>query len=159
MDDENLLTIGAMAQRTGLSVKTIRFYADKGIVPPTCHSPTGHRLYDMHALARLELVRTLRELDIDLATIRRVLAREPSLAEVAAAHVSVLDVQVRTLRLRRWMLERLEVADDSRVGRYRQLVVTVNGLPAGPDMAPVFAWFAAALRAHTEKDDQLSDRR
>ncbi|WP_086838809.1 MerR family transcriptional regulator [Amycolatopsis kentuckyensis] len=104
MDDENLLTIGALAARTGLSVKRIRFYSDQGIVPATCHSPAGYRRYDVAALARLELVRTLRELDIDLATVRRVLAGETSLAEVAAAHAAALDVQIRALRLRRAVL-------------------------------------------------------
>jgi DNA-binding transcriptional MerR regulator len=104
MDDENLLPIGALAARTGLSVKTIRFYSDKGIVPATCHNPAGYRLYDAAALARLELVRTLRELDVDLATVRRVLADETSLAEVAAAHAAALDVQIRVLRLRRAVL-------------------------------------------------------
>ncbi|MBB5917658.1 DNA-binding transcriptional MerR regulator [Nocardia transvalensis] len=105
MDDENLLTIGALAARTGLTVKTIRFYADKGIVPATCHSPAGYRLYDADASARLDLVRTLRELDVDLDTVRRVLARESSLAEVAAAHAAALDVQIRVLRLRRAVLQ------------------------------------------------------
>lgn len=104
MDDETLLTIGALAARTGLSVKKIRFYADRGIVPATGHSPAGYRLYDVAALARLELVRTLRALDIDLATVRRVLAGETSLAEVAAAHAAALDVQIRSLRLRRAVL-------------------------------------------------------
>ncbi|WP_033262281.1 MerR family transcriptional regulator [Amycolatopsis vancoresmycina] len=104
MDDENLLPIGALAERTGLSVKAIRFYSDKGIVPATSHSPAGYRLYDVAALARLELVRTLRELDIDLATVRRVLAGETSLAEVAAAHAAALEVQIRALRLRRSVL-------------------------------------------------------
>jgi DNA-binding transcriptional MerR regulator len=105
MDDETLFTIGALAERTGLTVKTIRFYSDKGIVPPTCHNPAGYRLYDIDALARLELVRTLRELDIDLPTVRRVLARETSLAEVAAAHAAAIEVQVRVLRLRRAVLQ------------------------------------------------------
>ncbi|MGW4064633.1 MerR family transcriptional regulator [Amycolatopsis sp. NPDC004747] len=104
MDDETLLTIGALAARTGLSVKKIRFYADRGIVPATGHSPAGYRLYDVAAVARLELVRTLRALDIDLATVRRVLAGETSLAEVAAAHAAALDVQIRSLRLRRAVL-------------------------------------------------------
>ncbi|MEU7140798.1 MerR family transcriptional regulator [Nocardia sp. NPDC046473] len=105
MDDETLFTIGALAERTGLTVKTIRFYSDKGIVPPTSHSPAGYRLYDIDALARLELVRTLRELDIDLPTVRRVLARETSLAEVAAAHAAALAAQIRVLRLRRAVLQ------------------------------------------------------
>lgn len=113
MDDETLCTIGALAERTGLSVKTIRFYADRGIVPPTAHSPAGHRLYDTHALARLELVRTLRALDIDLATVRAILAHETSLSEVAAAHADALEVQIRTLRLRRAVLRAVADRDSN----------------------------------------------
>lgn len=104
MDDDTLFTIGALAERTGLTVKTIRFYSDKGIVPPTDHTPTGYRLYDAEAATRLELVRTLRELGIDLPTVARVLARETSLTAVAAAHADALDVQIRILRMRRAVL-------------------------------------------------------
>ncbi|MDX6328063.1 MAG: hypothetical protein QOI83_446 [Streptomycetaceae bacterium] len=76
MDGETLFSIGDLARRTGLPVKTIRFYSDLGVVPPTDRTPAGYRLYDLDALARLELVRTLRDLGIDLATIQRVLERE-----------------------------------------------------------------------------------
>lgn len=99
-----LHTIGELAKRTGLSVKAIRHYADEGIVPPTARSDAGYRLYDAAAAARLDLVRTLRELGIDLATIRAVLSREADLGEVAAAHVRVLDDRIRILRLRRAVL-------------------------------------------------------
>src|SRR5689334_1044539 len=98
------LSIGELARRTGLTVKTVRFYADRGIVPPAGRSVAGHRRYDATAVARLELVRTLRELGLDLATIRRVVDREATLAEVAAAHTEALDIQIRTLRLRRAVL-------------------------------------------------------
>lgn len=104
MDGETLYSIGELARRTGLSVKAIRFYSDRGVVPPTDRSPAGYRLYDIDALARLELVRTLRDLGIDLATVQRVLEREITVAEVAAAHVEAVDVQIRTLRLRRAVL-------------------------------------------------------
>jgi DNA-binding transcriptional MerR regulator len=104
MDGGILYTIGELARRTGLSVKTIRFYSDVGVVPPTERSASGYRLYDLDALARLDLVRTLRDLGVDLATIRRVLAREISVPEVAAAHAGALDAQIRTLRLRRAVL-------------------------------------------------------
>ncbi|MFI6290125.1 MerR family transcriptional regulator [Nonomuraea sp. NPDC050790] len=97
-------TIGDLARRTGLTVKTVRFYSDKGIVPPSGRSHAGYRLYDLAAVARLDLVRTLRELGLDLATIRRVVNRELSLPEVAAAHAEALEVQMRTLRLRRAVL-------------------------------------------------------
>ncbi len=41
MDDEMLFPIGVVAERTGLAVKTIRFYSDKGLVPPSPYTPTG----------------------------------------------------------------------------------------------------------------------
>jgi DNA-binding transcriptional MerR regulator len=104
MDGDTLYTIGALARRTGLTVKTIRFYADSGIVPSTDRSPAGYRLYDISAFARLDLVRTLRDLGLDLAVIRRVLDQQISVPEVAAAHADALEIQIRTLHLRRAVL-------------------------------------------------------
>ncbi|MGW7456791.1 MerR family transcriptional regulator [Streptomyces sp. NPDC054797] len=104
MDVTTLYSIGELSRRTGLSVRTIRFYSDAGVVAPTTRSPAGYRLYDLDALLRLELLRTLRELGMDLATVQRVLDRELSVAEVAAAHADALDVQIRALQLRRSVL-------------------------------------------------------
>ncbi len=104
MNGDTLYSIGELARRTGLTVKTIRFYSDSGIAAPVCRSPAGYRLYDIDAPARLDLARTLRELGLDLAAVRKVLDREASVPEVAAAHADALDVQIRTLRLRRAVL-------------------------------------------------------
>ncbi|WP_067471691.1 helix-turn-helix domain-containing protein [Actinomadura hibisca] len=102
MDDgDPLVPIGELARRTGLTVKTIRFYSDRGIVPPAARNAAGHRLYGGAALARLELVRTLRDLGLDLATIRRIVHREVALADVAEAHARALTAQITTLRFRR----------------------------------------------------------
>lgn len=104
MDVTTLYSIGELSRRTGLSVRTIRFYSDSGVVTPTTRSPAGYRLYDLDALLRLELLRTLRELGMDLATVKRVLDRELSVAEVAAVHADAMDVQIRVLQLRRSVL-------------------------------------------------------
>ncbi|MET7297944.1 MerR family transcriptional regulator [Embleya sp. NPDC005575] len=104
MNGDALYSIGDLARRTGLTVKTIRFYSDAGIVPPTDRSPAGYRLYDIDAVTRIDLVRTLRDLGLDLSVIRKVLDREVSVPEVASAHADALDVQIRTLRLRRSVL-------------------------------------------------------
>ncbi|MFB6937872.1 MerR family transcriptional regulator [Streptomyces chartreusis] len=104
MDGDTLYSIGELARRTGLTVKTIRFYSDRGIVAPTDRSPAGYRLYDIHAVARLDLVRTLRDLGVDLPTIRRVVNRDLSLPEVAATHAEALAVQIRVLRQRHVVL-------------------------------------------------------
>jgi DNA-binding transcriptional MerR regulator len=104
MDGDTLYSIGDLARRTGLTVKTIRFYSDRGLVSPTDRSPAGYRRYDIDAVARLDLVRTLRDLGMDLATVRKVVDRELSIPEIAAVHAEALAEQIRTLRLRRAVL-------------------------------------------------------
>jgi DNA-binding transcriptional MerR regulator len=103
MDDDGTttITIGELARRTGLPVRTLRFYSDRGVVAPVERSEAGYRRYRPDAVTRVALVRTLRELGVDLPTIRRVLERELDLAGVAAAHASALDAQIRVLRLSR----------------------------------------------------------
>jgi DNA-binding transcriptional MerR regulator len=61
-------------------------------------------LFAADAVARARLVRTLRELGVGLEDVKRVLATEVSLAEVAAAHASAIDAQIHTLRLQRAVL-------------------------------------------------------
>ncbi|KAB8191501.1 MerR family transcriptional regulator [Nonomuraea phyllanthi] len=100
MDDSELYPIGDVARRTGLSVSAIRFYSDAGIITPTGHTDAGYRLYDVQAIARLELVRTLRELDAGLHDIRRLLDGETTLRDLATAHLALVERQARRLRVR-----------------------------------------------------------
>jgi DNA-binding transcriptional MerR regulator len=153
MDGDTLYSIGELARRTGLTVKTIRFYSDRGIVAPTDRSPAGYRLYSIDAVARLDLVRTLRELGLDLPTIRKVVDRELSLPEVAAAHAEALAVQIRVLRLRRVVLmavaergstpeetERMHrLAQLSEDDRRRLIGDFLDAVFGGLDAAPAFA--------------------
>ncbi|MGW3286908.1 MerR family transcriptional regulator [Streptomyces sp. NPDC001002] len=104
MDGGTLYSIGELARRTGLTVKTIRFYSDRGIVTPADRTHTGYRRYAPEAVARLAFVRTLRELGLGLDTIRQVVDQELTLGEVAAEHAAALDVQISILRLRRAVL-------------------------------------------------------
>jgi DNA-binding transcriptional MerR regulator len=99
--------IGELARRTGLSVKTIRYYSDLGLVPEVGRTPTGHRRYDAESALRLDFVRTLRELGLDLATIRRLLDREADLRSVAARHAEAIGAQIRVLRVQRAVLRAL----------------------------------------------------
>lgn len=97
-------TIGELSRRTGLPVKTIRFYSDEGLLPPTERTDAGYRLYDAAAMARLELVRTLRELGLGLADVSAALSQSTTVGELAVRHVEALDEQIRRLRLRRAVL-------------------------------------------------------
>jgi DNA-binding transcriptional MerR regulator len=154
VDDDGslLLTIGQLASRTGLAIRTIRYWSDIGAAPPAGRSSGGHRLYDAASVARLELVATLRELGLGLDEVRRVLAREDTVADVAAAHVAALDAQIRSLRLTRAVLSAVARRDPgseemtlmNRLARLsaaerRQIIEdfiaeVFAGLDAGPEM-------------------------
>ena len=68
-----LLTIGAFARTSRLSIKALRLYDDIGLLPPVCIDPaTGYRYYDPAQLERARLVVWLRRLDMPLARIRLV---------------------------------------------------------------------------------------
>lgn len=91
------MTIGELARRTALPVKTIRFYSDEGLLPPSDRTESGYRLYGEKELARLELIRTLRDAGVDLATIRSVLERDLSLAEALRLRLSAIEAHIVSL--------------------------------------------------------------
>ncbi|MEU9181996.1 MerR family transcriptional regulator [Streptomyces sp. NPDC048550] len=103
----SLYSIGKLSTLTGVPVRTIRFYSDTGLLPPTRRTAAGYRSYDTTALLRLQTICVLRDLDVDLPTIRRVLAGDLSVAEVATAHADAIDLQVRVLRSRQSILRYL----------------------------------------------------
>ena len=75
MPDEEL-TVDELAARAGLTVRTVRFYAGRGLLPPPrLRGRTG--LYGPDHLARLELVRELQALGLTLAAIERHMERVP----------------------------------------------------------------------------------
>ncbi|MFI5523423.1 MerR family transcriptional regulator [Streptomyces platensis] len=153
----SLYSIGGLSARTGVPVRTIRFYSDSGLLPPTNRTPAGYRSYDEAALTRLRTICVLRELDVDLATIGRVLGGDLTVAEVAAVQADATELQIRVLRLRHSVLrhlarrrstpeETLLVHDLTRLTsdeRRRLVTDFLTGLTATTPMA---ATAAAALR-------------
>jgi DNA-binding transcriptional MerR regulator len=146
------LTIGELARRTGLSVRTIRFWSDSGILGEPARSAGGYRLYDLAAVTRLELVRTLRELGIGLDLIQRILDRPHTLADVAALHVAALDAEIRTLRQRRAVLR--VVADH---GSTPEEMMSMHSLirRSAQERQRVIDDFVAGIFAGVEDDDAL----
>lgn len=155
-----LFSIGQLARATGLSVRTVRFWSDLGLVPTAGRTTGNYRLYDAEAAARLDLVRTLRDLGIDLDTVERVLREQITVADVAAAHVRALDAEIRTLRLRRAVLSSVakrgstteetkvmhKLAQLSAVQRQRIIDEFVDEAFAGIDPGAPGAGIANAMR-------------
>src|SRR3954469_739399 len=69
-------TVDELAARTGMTVRTLRFYASEGLLPPP--ERRGRvAYYDGRHRMRLDLIRTLQEHGYTLSAIQRVLARLP----------------------------------------------------------------------------------
>jgi DNA-binding transcriptional MerR regulator len=111
MEDEgDRYRIGELARLSGLSVKTIRYYSDRGLVPPAERTEAGYRVYDERALARLELIRALRDLGASLADVERVLSRELDVTRLVALQLEAVEAQLRVLRVRRAAPKRAPLA-------------------------------------------------
>jgi MerR family transcriptional regulator, copper efflux regulator len=75
-----LLQIGQVAERTSLSLRTIRFYEEHGLVRPTTRSDGGFRLYGDDAVARLEVVKRMKPLGFTVEEMQELLGLLDELA-------------------------------------------------------------------------------
>ena len=106
-------TVDELAARTGMTVRTVRFYASEGLLPaPQRRGRIAY--YDARHRLRLDLIRTLQEHGYTLAAIDRVLQRIPHDAAPA-------EYVVQSAVLAPWLPDVSEVLDraalDRRVGR------------------------------------------
>ncbi|MFS6827895.1 heavy metal-responsive transcriptional regulator [Cyanobium sp. ATX 6F1] len=68
------LKIGVLAARSGLPVKTLRYYEELGLLPAVGRSPGGYRLFSEESLRRLAFIRRLKALGLSLEEIQECLA-------------------------------------------------------------------------------------
>jgi MerR family transcriptional regulator, thiopeptide resistance regulator len=100
------LKVGELAKRTGLTVRTLHHYDEIGLLRPSLHTESGHRLYTAGDVARLQQVLSLRQLGFSLEEIAGCLARSGfSPLAVIRLHLARLRDQIT---LQRMLCERLE---------------------------------------------------
>ncbi len=87
-------TIGELSRFCGVPVRRIRFYSDKGLLPPATRTMANYRVYSDADVARLDLIQALRAMGLGLAAIRGILARKGSLAELLALRLSALEAEI-----------------------------------------------------------------
>lgn len=71
-------TVKEVSELTGISARTLHYYDEIGLFPPSEKSETGYRLYDDKALETLQQILFFREFDIPLKEIKTVM-ENPSL--------------------------------------------------------------------------------
>jgi len=92
------VTIGELSRRTGVPVKTLRFWSDEGLLPPATRSKSGYRLYAEDATIRLDLVRTLRDAGVGLEAIKKVLRDDLSLADALRLQLAAVEAHASSLQ-------------------------------------------------------------
>ena len=101
---KDLLSIGAFASMTRLSIKALRLYDQLGLLEPRHVDPqTGYRFYGVDQLSSARMIRNMREMDMPLATIRQVLAALPSSPVLAEALVQ------EYAEMREWQAKQIRV--------------------------------------------------
>lgn len=83
---EALLSIGKVAERLGVSERTLRYYEEVGLLTPGAHSPGGCRRYTAEDVARVAHIRELQEvMGYSLEEIQAILAARDRLAAIGTA--------------------------------------------------------------------------
>jgi DNA-binding transcriptional MerR regulator len=98
--------VGELARRTGLSVRTLRYYDEIGLLSPPRRSEGGHRLYTAEDVVRLQRIKSLAQLGFTLREVRGCLDRPDfPLERVVRLHLARLKEKIE---LQRRLCDRLE---------------------------------------------------
>lgn len=112
-----LLRIGDVSAQSGLTVKTIRFYSDEGLIKPASRSEGGFRLFSPNVVADLTFIRTLRALEIPLPDVLKILeSRRSGVCTCASLQDTIRTkagaIEARITALRQLQMELLDLLDD-----------------------------------------------
>lgn len=107
-----MLTIGELASYAGVTVRAVRHYHAKGLLPEPERDHSGYRRYDAAAVVDLIRIRTLAEAGVPLSRVRELLeAGEDEFADAVAAIDARLREEVRRLQEHRRRIARLAAGD------------------------------------------------
>jgi DNA-binding transcriptional MerR regulator len=110
------LTIGQVAQRSGVAAKTIRYYEQIGVLPAPSRAASGYRLYDQSGVERLRFIRRDRSLGLPLQQLKSLIgtlnsgrqpALRPRLRALVQAQLDVVTTQMTELGRLRQQLEEI----------------------------------------------------
>ena len=145
-----MLAIGDFSRMTHLSVRTLRRYHEAGLLEPeTVDAATGYRYYGAEQIPTAQVIHRLRELDVPLADVRRIL-RTPDPAARAVLivdHLERLETELQRTSAAVTSLRRLLDPDPAPVEVELRAVpaMTVAAIEAEVALEHVLAWYAGAM--------------
>lgn len=111
------MQIGEVAERTGLSLRTIRYYGEVGLVTPSSRTEGGFRLYTDDDVAELELIKKMKPLEYSLEEMSEVLrvlgelSAEPTRGRRTEAAEQLAAIRETATTRRDRLVQRLEAAE------------------------------------------------
>lgn len=124
-----MMTVKQVSELTGVSVRTLQYYDQIGLLPPAKYTEAGYRLYDDAALERLQQVLLFRELEFPLKEIKSILEspaydrskaleQQIELLEMKKEHLENLILYARGIKLIGVKAMDLKVFDRSKIDEY-----------------------------------------
>jgi len=96
------LTIGRLAQATGVKVETIRYYERAGLIAPPARPTGNYRAYAANDLERLRFIRRTRDLGFTLEAMLELAAQRDgscgTIDAIAAQHLNEVDRKIADLQ-------------------------------------------------------------
>ena len=150
MHRDGVLAIGEFSRLTHLSVRTLRRYHDAGLLEPaSVDDATGYRSYSAEQIPTAQVIHRLRELDVPLLDVQRIL-RSPdphARAALVADHLERLESQLDRTRAAVASLRRL-LRPEPVAAQVELRAVPATTVAAVGDVVAhdeVVAWYAGAM--------------
>ena len=129
-----MITIGALSQRTGVNIETIRYYERIRLIPPPPRTDSGRRLYGAEDIRRLTFIRHARDLGFDIAVIKTMLALQEvpeasceQVGRIASDQLAAVESRIhRLLGLRTELTRMINECDNGKVVTCRIIEVLAD---------------------------------
>ena len=136
-----MITVHKVSKLTGLSVRTLQYYDEIGLLPPARYTEAGYRLYDDAAIERLQQIMLFRELEFPLKEIKRILdspdfdrnkalEQHITLLTLKREHIDNLIRMAQTVKLTGGVTMDFEAFDKKKLEEYAQQARTAWGATA-----------------------------
>jgi len=113
------MTIGALAERAGVNVQTVRYYERRGLLAAPQRTPSGYRVYSDDTLDRLRFIRRAQELGFTLTEIEELLVLRLDPRTTASVVKARAEAKIADVDRRIHDLERIKHALTHLAGRCR----------------------------------------